>query len=203
VEEAELAVLRFVRGGDCYAGVSWGKDSTVLADLVVRWASAVPIVWVRVEPITNPDCGAVRDAFLARYPNAPYEEIEVSCRRDEAGEFHASGTLEAGFRQAAVKFGRRYLSGIRAEESAGRARRALLGAETLHTCAPLIHWTAREVFAYLAHYDLPIHPAYAMTFGGALDRARIRVASLGGKRGTGTGRAEWEAAYYPREQSHG
>lgn len=44
-----------------------------------------------------------------------------------------------------------------------------------------------------------MHPAYACSFGGALDRERIRVSSLGGQRGTGHGRREWEWAYYRDE----
>lgn len=55
------------------------------------------------------------------------------------------------------------------------------------------------MFAYLHRFDLPVHPAYAMSRGGLWDRDRIRVASLGGRRGEGMGRAEWERAYYGRE----
>lgn len=196
LEEAELAVVRFARQ-PCYAGVSWGKDSVIVADMVARLVPAAPLVWVRVDPISNPDCPAVRDAFLAAHPGVLYDEIVVQCTVDDAGETHATGTLEAGFATAVARYGRRRLSGIRSDESADRAHRALLGVETASTCAPLIRWSARDVFACLYLHRLPVHPAYAMTMGGALDRARLRVASIGGKRGRGTGRAEWEALYYP------
>ena len=63
------------------------------------------------------------------------------------------------------------------------------------SCQPNGHWSARDVFAYLNAHDLPVHPAYAMTFGGALDRGRLRVGTIGGSRGTEFGRAEWEAAH--------
>jgi len=43
------------------------------------------------------------------------------------------------------------------------------------------------------------HPAYACSMGGALDRAQLRVAALGGDRGSGHGREEWERRYYGRE----
>ena len=38
-----------------------------------------------------------------------------------------------------------------------------------------------------------------MTLGGRLDRTHLRVASLGGVRGTEMGRREWEWAYYRDE----
>ena len=40
---------------------------------------------------------------------------------------------------------------------------------------------------------------YACSLGGLLDRSKLRVASLGGQRGTGWGRAEWERRYYRAE----
>jgi phosphoadenosine phosphosulfate reductase len=70
------------------------------------------------------------------------------------------------------------------------------GVSSEQTCAPIGWWKAEDVFAYLYKYKLPVHPAYAMTQGGQWDRKRIRVASLGGRRGRGMGRAQWERAYY-------
>lgn len=164
----------------------------------------VPLVHVVVRPINNPHCLDVRDAFLARWPVRTYHEETVWCRRNQVGDphdiadsWHATGTLEEGFASAARLFGDRYVSGIRGDESGGRRRRMrAYGVATSRTCAPIGHWSARDVFAYLYAHDLPVHPAYAMSMGGALDRDRIRVASLGGQRGTGTGRAEWERTYY-------
>ena len=53
-----------------------------------------------------------------------------------------------------------------------------------------------RIWAYLTEYDLPIHPTYAMNLAGARDRDWLRVSTIGGTRGTGKGRAEWERAYY-------
>lgn len=189
-DEAAMAVIRFARES-CYAGVSWGKDSLVIAHLVTTYAPSVPLVWVRVETVFSPECLAVRDAFLARHA-ARYREIAVEFRGQ------GSGRLAGGFADAASYFGDRYISGVRAAESAQREKRARrFGVATGRACAPLSRWSGADVFAYLALHDLPIHPAYAMSFGGSLDRERLRVSSLGGKRGTGTGRAEWERVYYP------
>lgn len=73
------------------------------------------------------------------------------------------------------------------------------GESSLNTCAPLGWWSGWDVFAYLVTRGLPIHPAYACTMDGLLEPIRIRVASLGGRRGDGMGRAEWERRYYRRE----
>jgi phosphoadenosine phosphosulfate reductase len=209
-----LAIVRaFAASGPCYCGVSWGKDSVVVAHLVTRLAEAggpiIPLVWVRVEPLANPDCELVRDAFLERFTGYPYEEIAVRCPRGPIRQslwlcegangagWLPKGTLEEGFALAVERYGDRYVSGIRAEESGGRKRRMrAFGESTSRTCAPIGWWTGPEIFAYLHHHQLPTHPAYAMSLGGRLDRIRIRVASLGICRGSGVGKLEWEMRYY-------
>jgi phosphoadenosine phosphosulfate reductase len=196
VRRAGDALLSFTRSGGCYAGVSWGKDSVALAHLVATLAPSVPLVWVRVEPIANPDCERVRDAFLATFPRAAYHEVRVDCEwRD--GDWHATGTLERGFAEASRCFGPRYLSGIRRDESGQRKRRMMrYGESSANTCAPIGFWSADDLWAHTSRCGLPVHPAYAFTLDGALDPGRIRVASLGGKRGDGWGRTEWELRYY-------
>lgn len=187
----------------CYAGVSWGKDSTVLAHLVSELATesgvVIPLVWVRVKPIENPDCEKVRDAFLQRFPHIKYDEIVVWCKHDSEG-WHARGTLEKGFRSVYARYGRKHVSGVRAAESGTRKMRMkMCGVATENSCAPIGWWTAQDVWTHLHVFDLPVHPAYACSVGGMLDRDRIRVSSLGGRRGDGWGRTEWEQRYYRDE----
>jgi phosphoadenosine phosphosulfate reductase len=201
VTRARDALIAFETNQRCYAGVSWGKDSVVLADLVYRVAREAPLVWVRVEPVKNPDCEVVRDAFLRGHPGARYEEIEVQCEREpEKNWWHVRGTLERGFAIAERRFGARHVSGIRADESGIRTLRMRKHGEvTGNTCAPIGWWDAWDVWAYLTTLYLPVHPAYACSMDGLLEQGRIRVASLGGAKGTGHGRAEWETRYYGRE----
>jgi phosphoadenosine phosphosulfate reductase len=159
----------------------------------------VPIVWVRVEPIKNPDCVAVRDEFFRRFDH-PYHEQEVWCWEDSNG-WHASGTLQNGFHDAEKALSmKRSLRGIRGAESG--TRKHLMersGQCSKNSCRPIGYWSGQDVFAYLHVFDLPIHPAYAMSMGGILDRDRIRVSSIGGTRGGGMGRDAWEAKYYGDE----
>lgn len=201
-ERAGAAVASFAERSPCYAGVSWGKDSVVLADIVATHAPDVPLVYVRVEHVANPDCDLVRDAFLAAHPRCKYDEITVPLPRDAQGRRVGKGALEAGFALAVERHGDAYISGVRGSESKARSLRMRRhGVSTDRTCAPLGWWTASDVFAWLHMRGLPVHPAYACTLGGRLDRGRIRVSTLGGERGTGHGRREMEWRYYPEEMA--
>lgn len=192
-EAAREAIADFLLGGG-YVGVSWGKDSVVVAHLARQVSDQIPLVWCRVGAPDNPDCEPVRDAFLARWPGVYREfvsEVELS-----DGELQ-TGARRGAYAQAAEAFGDRYVSGVRSEESRTRKLRQMVhGVASARTCAPITRWTGDDVFAYLRLHDLPIHPAYAMSRGGLLDRRWLRVASLGGKRGVGVGRRVWEWTYY-------
>lgn len=198
LEERALGALdAFARNGDCYVGVSWGKDSVTVAHLAWRLDLRAPVVWFPAGQIENPDCARVRDAFLARFP-IDYREIEAAPASADDGVYGHDGAQHE-FEAATRAFGSRYVSGVRAAESVTRRRRmAKWGEASPNTCAPIGWWPTEFVFAYLAKYDLPVHPAYACTMGGQLDREQIRVATIGGRRGRGHGRAEWERTYYPR-----
>jgi len=187
------AIESFKRMGRCYISVSWGKDSVVIASLASDLG--LPYVWVRVEGVENPDCLLVRDAFLDSH-DVDYHEIEVPLAK------RGGLTSGEGFHRAALKFGKRYITGIRAQESSDRKRRMkTFGISSKNTCAPIGWWNIDDVFAYLAQHKLPIHPAYACLAGGTLKREDVRVAAIGGMRGRGMGRAEWERRYYPEVAS--
>ena len=155
-------------------------------------------MWVKVKPIFNPECELVRDAFLKLYPNVNYHEIEVECPVTD-GKAKAKKTLENGFKQVEKELNTNYrISGIRGQESGVRKlRQKLYGVESKYTLAPITYWSTLMVFAYLNYYDVPTHPAYAMTHGGLFDREYLRVASIGGKRGSNFDRTTWEKMYYP------
>lgn len=196
VERAKHELASFVASRPmAYIGVSWGKDSVCVASLAMAVCPSIRVVWFHAGAIENPDNVLVRDAFLSMHPEANYHEIEAS-ELKWIGDRHDGG--QACFERESARFGSAYVSGIRSSESASRSRRfAAWGHSSSNTCAPLSLWSGEDVFAYLQAQCLPVHPAYACTFGGQLDRSRIRVSTIGGTVGTGTGRAEWERAYYP------
>lgn len=200
LEERALSTLReFAAGGPFYVSVSWGKDSVVVAHLASRLDDPPPLYWFPAGVIENPDCVLVRDAFLARWP-LTYQEIPAELTSDEWDRTDGHDGAQGAFERMSRSAGLRRASGVRAEES-GMRRLAMRwhGEATLTTCRPIGWWSAEHVFGYLARYDLPIHPAYAMTMGGTLDRGRVRVGTIGGRLGRSHGRAEWERAYYGRE----
>lgn len=198
LEEIALdALAAFAADGPAYVGVSWGKDSVTVAHLAWRLAQLggprLPVVWIRPSLLSNPDNLLVRDAFRARF-DVDYTEVDVYCEDLEAEWFVEGLTV------ATKVFGPRYVSGVRGDESRDRAMRmARWGENTARTCAPIGRWPLEMVYAYLAKHDLPIHPAYACTLNGTLERRGLRVENLYGARGTGFGRHHWEATYYGPE----
>lgn len=204
-QQAQQVIRDFAASGPCYVSTSWGKDSTVVAHLAATSGVRLPLVWVRVKKWENPDCLPVRDAFLSQYGHlVDYEEIEVeaTARRwwEDGAELAPASqrTSRGGFTIAEARHGGRHISGVRAEESrVRRIAQARWGDASKNACRPIGTWAATDVFAYLHKHNLPVHPAYAMSYGGRLDRRWLRVSSLGGIRGADKGRADWEAHYYP------
>lgn len=179
-----------------YVGVSWGKDSVVVAHLAWRiWGPETPLAWFPAGMVENPDNWTVRDMFLSRF-DSRYTEIEASGHVFAEVDGH-DGAQEA-FEKVSSSLAPRYVSGVRAEESGLRKwRMRVHGPNSRNTSAPIGWWKGLDVFAYLAKYNLPIHPAYACTMGGTYDRQHIRVSTIGGWRGAHRGRAQWEERYYP------
>lgn len=187
----------------CYASVSWGKDSTVLAYLIWKSKLNIPIINLKIIPSQNPYCLKVKDIFLKKY-KLNYIEMIVNYNN-----LYAKNLSEAeldketdkiffnSFKKIGKIFGNMYISGIRAEESTNRMlRRKKYGVTSKNTCAPLSFWKEQDIFSFMNYYDLPIHPNYAMLGGGFWNRKYIRVAEIGDTRGRGHGRLEWEKEYY-------
>lgn len=185
IDRAKAVVERFAAGG-CCAAVSWGKDSTVIAHLCYQW---MPVYWVRWPASDNPHSQRVEDLFCRQFPNAIVVNITAPDSDDD------DGTI--GFRMLRDTHPKR-VTGIRADESTSRRMSAIVhGLQTDTSCRPILHWSAADVFAYLYRFDLPVHPNYAMLGGGRWNREHLRVDSIGGLRGRGFGRNEWEQEYYP------
>ena len=203
IEESAEAVRAFVATGRCYAGTSWGKDSTAMAHLLWTHARHVPLLHLR--PTNhNPDCDLVRDSYFAAFPGQPYEEIAI-----DYGSLHAQRLPDhlldletdqrwyAAIRESEIPYGGRRILGIRNGEGFGRLIRTLRwGISTPNACAPIAWWTMADVYGYLTTHGLPVHPAYACLGSGRWPRERLRVAEIGDTHGKGSGRRDWESEYF-------
>jgi len=199
VERSIAEVRAFAEQGRCYASVSWGKDSMLLAHLIATEAPHVPLVHLH-SWWGNPDSDLVRDLFLQTFPQVRYDEIEVTYDWEREINPAVSLYLREGYALAANRHGDRYLTGMRKQESKSRAMRMMrYGMSTEMTCAPIGWWNTASVFAYLHKHELPVHPVYACLQGGLLERDQLRVDMLSEERGSGMGRREWEQLYYRQE----
>ena len=198
------SIWNFLQDGDAYISVSWGKDSVVIADIALRHGINIPIVHLNCIPSHNINCDLVRDKFLKIYPNTDYQEficdygaIYHQVLPDYIQDKETDKIWYKTWEKVSNKISERHISGVRAKESATRKIRMMRwGENTKKTCAPIGGWTTQDVFAYLAKYNLPVHPNYGMLGGGRWNRNYIRVAEIGDIRGTRIGRIEWEKEYY-------
>lgn len=205
-DKARLAVRtlqEFCNHRSTYVGVSWGKDSVVAAHLTYR--AAIPRNRLMHLQCSNrtPDIDCVADVYLDRFRqdidivNIDYGGLHRQDIADDLLNELTDSRWFGAIRRYEKESGGGRILGIRADESPGRkVRMKRWGAITENACAPIGWWSAEDVFAYLAHHDLPIHPAYAMTGGGQWDREWIRVAEIGDTHGKRMGRHVWEEMYY-------
>lgn len=197
IEKSREVIRKFASEGECYASVSWGKDSTIIAHLIAMCRLEIPLGNVAQDGTgTDPHIADVRDVFLSQFPIEYYEEcVPLKFIPDDGSH---SPSLDIGISHLIKHFGtERYIGGVRASESGvrklGMRTRGLV---TANTCQPLGWWTTADVFAYLAGHNLPVHPNYAMLGGGRWSREHIRVSTIGGPKGNQFGRTEWEKEYY-------
>lgn len=186
---------------DVYAGISWGKDSVVVAHLL--WCTVRDIPLIHLRPTNhNPDCDLVRDEYFRRYPGQPYFEVPVDYSgidRLRLPDDQLDRETDKCWYAAIATFskGKRRILGCRGEESMGRRIRMLRwGVASPNSLLPIGNWKSQDVFGYLSANQLPVHPVYAMQGGGRWPRARLRVAEIGDTSGRGLGRLEWEREYY-------
>jgi phosphoadenosine phosphosulfate reductase len=186
-----------------YVGVSWGKDSVVVAYLA--WIAARHLPLMHLRPTNhNPDCDRVRDLYFKRFPGQEYHEIKVDysaidrlAKPDHELDAETDSVWYQSIREWTSSTRQKRILGIRGDESTGRLIRMLRwGIETKNALAPIGFWKTQDVFSCLEQHSLPVHPAYAMLGGGRWARDRIRVAEIGDTNGKGNGRRQWEQEYY-------
>src|SRR5690606_21079866 len=101
-DTARQIIADFGEQGPCYASISWGKDSVIVAHLVATSGLPIPLAYATSADvpgrIPNPDSERVRDAFLARFPNVDYREYR--CGVGRLGEMVGTERYISGLRGA-------------------------------------------------------------------------------------------------------
>jgi phosphoadenosine phosphosulfate reductase len=190
--EHAINVIRKFSLKRCYIATSWGKDSIVAAHLAWRANPHLPFVFIRQEGFGEDPYQMDVQTEFERITGIVTDVIRVPLESFSSGR---SPALETGIKISQNKYGKRYIGGLRASESGARAIRWRVGLPE-NSCWPIGQWSVADVFAYIAQHNLPCHPAYAMVGGGRWDREQIRVSTIGGHKGRGLGRNEWEQEYY-------
>ncbi len=193
MERSLRLIERAARRGRIAVSFSGGKDSTVLLDLVRTIQNDAPAVWF--------DSGAEFDAtraICARYSatviHPAFTVTDIWKQMGYGG--HARLNPEARINlqrvlidEPAERALRQFSAcvsaiGIRADESAARRKSAQYHGAIYRTLAgyvrlcPLLDWTARDIWAYIASRGLAYNAAYDRMAQMGIERDRQRISTL-------------------------
>lgn len=143
-----------------YVSVSWGKDSIVMAHLVLRCKSSVDLIhWGSEQERHIANFDEVRDDFLKRF-GGNYLDVSSDLMDAKLRNVGRVWSLENGYDGVFI--------GMTKEESRNR-RMALSKADKnniftytdgLKRCCPLANWTVEDITAYVAAHDLKMLNLY-------------------------------------------
>jgi phosphoadenosine phosphosulfate reductase len=214
--EAGLVVMRHP-----YIALSFGKDSTVMAHILLSCWPQLPVLYVNCGQWDEwPDTPRVKAAFLRRCPCAFTEltgpsivEAYISAGGLYVQDEEATPTARRAQREYGLSLTkildaeaqqRGYdgvFVGLRREESDNRARLfatrgTLYWAATRQQwiCHPLADWHAADVWAYIVRHELPYNELYDLAPEG---RERARNGAMMGTRSARHGRLVFLKRMYP------
>lgn len=195
-----------------YISTSWGKDSTVVMDLVHNEDPTVPIVYMD-SGYAMPDTYEYRDRYLAQ-SKAHYYEIK--CPQDyldlslKYGLPHIDRTQKDHDKIIKMIKGEPITDfakskgfdccfwGIRADETRGRAY--LLkkyGLNHNDKCAPIGFWTTYDIWAYILSKDIDYNTLYDKEIPPAITRYNIKNSGWLTTDNIHKGRLLWLKRFYP------
>lgn len=217
----EKAAANLEAWGRCWVAWSGGKDSTAVAHLAAA-------AWPRI-PLVHFDSGLdfpENIAYMDEVAASRGWRLERIRAGDGLAAMAAAGTwghehadpehgvaaalaaywqvITAGPSAAAqARFGDRMLTGLRAEESAKRARSLSRAAGHatlaggLRAWSPVGHWRTGDIWAYHAAHEIPENPVYTrLREMGAPERA-LRLGFVAGAEGASGGRIMWLRRGWP------
>jgi 3'-phosphoadenosine 5'-phosphosulfate sulfotransferase (PAPS reductase)/FAD synthetase len=214
VDRSRAILREAARHGAVMVATSWGKDSTVTADLALDVLGPVPLVHL-ASTYELPGYDEVIAHFAART-----EVVTLAPTRtlaETVAWLHANGLCYERGQYAAAKRGkadrmaewcaargyRVQVLGLRGEESAGR--RVTIRAHGLVrtrrdgyvTAIPIAHWTARDVWAYIAVRALPYNRLIYDAETHGFSRYTLRNTGWLTTVGAEDGRLVWLRTHHP------
>lgn len=154
---------------------SFGIQSAALLHLATRVVPEIPVVWVDTGYLP-PETYRFAEQLQSRLRlNLHVASSDLSPARMEAlhgrlweqdtpeahERYHRIRKVEPMQRTLAALGATAWMSGVRAQQTEHRAGLALLDRQGgRYKLSPLLRWSTRDVFAYLKHNDLPLHPLF-------------------------------------------
>ena len=211
-------VERAASRGSVAIAMSWGKDSVVVADIVLRTLGRRVPIYHLAHAYPLPGSEHVEQHFRSRTdvhvvpPSRSVEEMiawlstnglgyEKTRREKQSRSTHkkVGGTEWTAANGIDVT-----IMGMRAEEAPGRSAHfkyhglIFTRQSGVTTANPLAWWEARDVWAYIATHDLPYHRLYDCETHGKT-RETLRNGGWLTTTGAGSGRISWLAQHFPNE----
>jgi phosphoadenosine phosphosulfate reductase len=203
-----------------YISMSFGKDSIVMAHLLLSLDTTLPLVYVDCGKWDEwPDTPRVKREFLNRFPCNLTEVAAPSIiSAFRSGGFFVQEEEETpAMRKAHVSYNRAFgkaldqtayqrgydgaFIGLRAEESNNRRRLAAMRGSfyfvktrRLWACYPLMYWTGKDVWAHIVQHELPYNELYDRD---PVGRERARNGAMFGTRSARYGRILRIMKMYP------
>ena len=204
-----------------YASVSFGKDSLVMAHLLLSVAPALPMLYVNCGEWDEwPDTLRVKTEFISRFPCQLIELVghsivsayiqaeriyiqdeEITSTARKAQHDYSSSLGKILDEEAKSRGFDGAFMGLRKEESNNRARLFAMRGPLYHSstrdlwaCHPLAWWTGRDVWAYIIKYNLPYNELYDLDPRG---REKARNGAMFGTRSARHGRLVFLQRMYP------
>lgn len=213
-DRAVRTIVAAAKQGICAVAMSWGKDSTVLAHLVLMTLGGVDLLHLQY-PDDLPGGDSLR-AWWLRKPGVMYHEQVAPDHNDQILAHERTKSQQAravaavkknpGIQQAKHLGYVVLLTGLRASENPNtrgwnyKVRGDLYQLRAgMWVGTPLATWSARDVWAYIASERLPYHPMYDNETHG-LTRETIRNTGwLATDGATTRGRVAWLRQHYPAQ----
>lgn len=152
---------------------SFGVQSAALLHLATRVVPEIPVLWVDTGYLPAETYRFAErltrrlglNLHVVQSPLSPARMEALHGRLWEREEpealdlYHRIRKVEPMQRALRELSATAWMSGIRTEQTAHRARLPVVGAQAGRAkISPLLHWSARDVHRYLRAFDLPYHP---------------------------------------------